>query len=85
MKELNLLVWVTQLGISVAAPLACFVLLGKWLHESCGWGQWAVVAGILLGIFSAFSGFLRTLRILGAMSGNKKKDEPPPLSFNNHE
>ena len=41
MKELNLLVWLTQLGISVAGPLAGFILLAVWLRQrfdlaSCG-------------------------------------------------
>ena len=33
MKDLGLLVWLTQLGLSVAFPLAGFVLLGLWLRR----------------------------------------------------
>ena len=32
MKDLNLIVWLTQLGMSVAVPLAGFVLLAVWLR-----------------------------------------------------
>ena len=42
MKNLSLIVWLTQLGLGVAIPLAGFVLLGVWLHNSVGWGVWTV-------------------------------------------
>ena len=42
MKELNMLVWTTQLGISVAAPLAGFTLAGLWLRDRFGLGIWGV-------------------------------------------
>ena len=35
MKDLPLLVWLTQLGLSVAAPLAGFVLLAVWRALCC--------------------------------------------------
>ena len=31
MKELNMLVWITQLGMGVAMPLVGFIWLGIWL------------------------------------------------------
>ena len=34
MKQYQLLIWLTQLGLSVALPLAGFVLLGVWLHTA---------------------------------------------------
>ena len=85
MKDLSLIVWVTQLGLTVAVPLAGFILLGVWLHESCGWGVWTVWAGIFLGIYSAIDGLRASLKILDRV-GNKKKDtESPPVSFNDHD
>ena len=44
MKDLSLLIWLTQLGFSVAFPLAGFILLGVWLHDRFGWGQWVIWA-----------------------------------------
>lgn len=85
MKDVNLLIWLTQLGISVAAPLAGFVILGVWLHSSCGWGRWVIFAGLLLGISGAVSGLRSSLNILGGMAGDKKEAAPPPLSFNEHD
>ena len=39
MKDLTLLTWLTQLGLSVAVPLGGFVWLGVWLRDSLGWGN----------------------------------------------
>ena len=57
MKDGNLLIWLTQLGLSVAVPLAVFLGGAVWLHRSRGWGTWIVWAGLLLGLSSAVSGF----------------------------
>lgn len=85
MKDVNLLIWLTQLGISVAAPLAGFIMLGVWLHTSCGWGRWAVFAGVILGISGAVSGLRSSLHILGGMAADKTESAEPPLSFNEHD
>lgn len=85
MKDVNLLVWLTQLGISVAAPLAGFLILGVWLHTSCGWGKWTVFVGLLLGISGAVSGLRSSLQILGGMSRDKREAEMPAISFNEHD
>ena len=85
MKDLNMLIWVTQLGLSVVVPMAGFVLLGVWLCRSCGWGQWAIWAGVILGIYSAVEGLRASLKILERMGKHKKEDEPPAVSFNDHD
>jgi len=84
MKDLNLLVFVTQLGLSVVAPLAGFILLALWLRNSCGWGDWVIWIGIGLGIFSAVEGLRSSLRAIGRMSGKPSEDKPP-VSFNDHD
>lgn len=84
MKDLNLLVWLTQLGLSVALPLAGFLILAVWLHQSCGWGAWVVWAGLVLGLISAVDGFRSSLKAMDLMSKDRKKQEPPPISFNDH-
>lgn len=84
MKDLSLLVWLSQLGLSVALPLAGFILLGVWLHESCGWGIWTVWVGIALGVWCAIAGFRGAIRSMELMAKDKKKREPPPVSFNDH-
>ena len=85
MKDLSLLVWVTQLGLSVALPPAGFILLALWLRDSCGWGGWVLWVGIFLGIITAIDGLRSSLKVLSQMTKKKKEQEgPPPVSFNDH-
>lgn len=84
MKDLNLLVWLTQLGLSVAVPLAGFILLALWLRNSFGWGQWVLWVGIVLGLYSAVRGLVQSLKVLSRLT-EKKEDTPPPVSFNDHQ
>ena len=83
MKNLKLLVWLTQLGMSIAVPPAIFILLALWLRDSCGWGGWVLWAGIILGIVSAIDGLRTSLKAMSRISENKKREDPP-VSFNEH-
>jgi len=83
-----MLVWLTQLGVSVAAPLAGFSLLGLWLRSRFSLGLWAMLACIALGLIGSVQGLRSSLKIMERMdAGNspKKKQTPPPISFNEHE
>lgn len=83
MKDLNLLIWLTQLGASVAFPLGGFILLAVWLHNRFGWGSWVIWLGAALGLILALDGLRVSLKTLARM--NKKYDaEPPAVSFNEH-
>ena len=84
MKDLRLLVWLTQLGLSVAIPPACFILLAIWLRDSCGWGGWVLWVGIGIGLIVALNGFRTSLKALERVSRDKPGKEPPPISFNDH-
>lgn len=84
MKDLSLLVWLTQLGLSVALPLAGFTWLAVWLHSSCGWGTWVIWVGIGLGLICAIDGFRTSLKAMERLSRKPKEDSPPPVSFNDH-
>ncbi len=83
MKDLSLLVWITQLGMSVAAPMAGFTLLGVWLKSRFGLGAWVVAVFCLIGLISAADSFRRTLKLLEEKE--RKKDKAAPRSFNDHE
>lgn len=84
MKELTLLVWLTQLGISVVAPLVGFVLLAVWLRGSLGWGNWVIWVGTILGIVCAVDGLLNSLKSMDRLAKKGKEQSPPPISFNDH-
>lgn len=84
MKNAKLLIWLTQLGLSTALPLAGFILLAVWLHQKCHWGVWVVIAGVILGIICAVDGLRSSLKAMERM-GNDKKESPPAVGFNDHE
>ena len=82
MKSLGKLVWITQLGMSVAAPMAGFTLIGVWLKNKFSLGAWIIAVFCLVGLISACDSFRLTLK---AMEKAEKKDDPePPVSFNEH-
>ena len=83
MKNITLLTWLTQLGLSVAVPILGFVFLGVWLQRQFSLGTWVVVIATLLGVMIAADGVRRVLKQLDRIAGGKKKD--PPVSFNEHE
>ncbi len=84
MKDLQLLVWLTQLGISVAVPLGAFTWLGVWLRQRFDLGVWVLLAGIFVGVVCAIDGLRSSLKAMERMTKNKN-EEPPPVSFNDHE
>lgn len=87
MKDLSLLIWLTQLGISVVAPLTLCTLGGLWLRERFSLGVWVLIVGIVLGLLLAVDGFRQSLKLMEGQSRNRKADTPapPPVSFNQHD
>lgn len=84
MKNLQLLTWLTQLGLSTAVPLAGFVLLAVWLKTRFGLGNWVLFIGIGLGIFSAVDGFYKSLKALSRLTKDSKEGKPP-VSYTEHD
>ena len=86
MKFLKDLVWITQLGLSVAMPIAIFVLGALWLRNRYHLGAWILVLGIVLGLYSGFSAFRSFAKIMEQTHKDKdKKDKTPPVSFREHD
>ena len=85
MKDFALIVWLTQTGMSVAAPPAGFILLALWLRNTFALGDWVIWVGVILGVVGAVNGLRDSLRALERLSRKDKKDPPPPVSFNDHE
>lgn len=84
MKNLRLIVWLTQLGLSVAMPLGGFIWLAVWLRQRLDWGVWVIIVGVALGVICAVDGFRMSLKTMERMARDKKED-PPPVSFNDHD
>ena len=82
MKELTLLTWLTQLGLSVAVPPVLFILLAVWLKDHCGWGAWVIWTGVILGLYCAVHGLITSLKTLKKFTESKKDNHPQ--AFNEH-
>ena len=83
MKNLSLLVWLTQLGLSVAIPPAMFIFLAVWLRDTLQWGEWVLWAGIIFGVIGAVQGFINSVQAMKRLGA--RKEEKPPVGFNDHE
>ena len=83
MKNVNLLVWLGQLGVSVAVPPAVSVLLGVWLKDRFGLGNWVIIVAVVLGVICAVDGLRTSLKAMERMAKDKK-EEKTPVFFNDH-
>ena len=83
MKDLSLIVWLTQLGLSTALPLVGFILLAVWLRDHWGWDGWVIWAGIIVGLICAVNGFRNSLKAMSRLIKDKQDDAP--VSFNDHD
>ena len=84
MKGARLLVWLTQLAISVFMPLGGFVWLGIWLHRRFSLGVWVLLICCALGLFGAARGLTDGLKIMEKISAEGDK-KPDTVSYNDHE
>ena len=85
MRNVSLLVFLTQLGLSVALPLAGFIMLAVWLQNTFNWGSWVIWVGIVFGVISAAEGFRSTLKAMQRLSKDEKEDTRQDISFNDHD
>ena len=71
-KLVRILALLTQLGFSVAFPLAGFILAALWLKSRFDLGAWVLVLGIVLGFAGAVDGFVTSLKAVDILF---KKDD----------
>ena len=82
MKLLELLLWVTQFGLSIFVPPCFLLLLAHWLQGKFGWGLWCPLVFGLLGLLIAFSTARANWKYMRKLSEQDSKK--PPVSFNDH-
>ena len=83
LKDLHLLTWITQLGLTVAVPPIGLILLAVWLRNRFSWGTWVLWIGVFLGLYCAIYGLYASLKSLKRFTADQKK-EAPPVAFNDH-
>ena len=84
MKNLSLIIWLTQLGMSISIPMGGFILLAVWLRQRFDLGVWIVILGVVLGVVCAVDGLRTSLKAMKRMAKDKK-EENQPVSFNDHQ
>ena len=73
----------TQLGLSIALPLAGFVVGAVWLRNHYHLGAWVLLLGIVLGIAGAARGLWSTLKVTDILlheAGEDGNNESEPDS-----
>ena len=66
-----MLIWLTQLGLSVVLPLAGMTGLAIWLCSQYQLGRWVILLGILLGFILAVCSFKNTLKEMEYMETSR--------------
>lgn len=83
-KIARALVWITQLGLSVAVPPVVFIWAAVWLRDSLGLGGWIVAVGVLVGVLGAAGGLTSSLKSIKYIADSEDA-EHKSVSFNDHE
>ena len=84
MKLLNLLMWVTQFGLSSLFPLCFFLLLAIWLQNKFQLGMWIIAVFGILGVLVTISTVRANLKALRKAAEEAAGDQAPPIAFNDH-
>lgn len=84
MKQLQKLLWLTQLGVSLVTPPLLCLLLGHLAQSKWGWDTWVMVAAILIGLAASACSAASFLRYCKRNSEKEGKGDKP-IAFNNHE
>ena len=84
MKLLNLLMWVTQFGLSILFPFCFFLILAVWLQTKYALGVWIVVVLGILGFLVSVSTARSCLHSMQKAAQELSGQNPPPVAFNDH-
>ena len=85
MKILNLLMWVTQFGVSIIFPTLLFLWLGVWLQGKFGFGTWILAVMGILGFLPSISTAKSCLHSMRKAAEELSSQEKPPIAFNDHD
>ena len=85
MKLLNLLLWVTQFGVSILFPLCFFLMLAAWLQNRFGLGMWIYLVCGTIGFMTSVSTVRACLHSLLKAAEEASTPKEPPIAFNDHD
>jgi hypothetical protein len=78
MRNLSLLIWFSQLGLSVAVPLVGAVGLSVWLYNRFSLGIWVILLGVAAGLYGAIDGLrtsLKAMKQLAEQDADKEQNK----------
>ena len=82
LRNLSLL---SQMGISLAAPLLLCLFLCSWLNNRFMIGAWISIPGLIMGLGGSFmTAYKLYLSIMKTQKKTKKKSRENEKAFNNH-
>lgn len=84
MKLLNLLMWVTQFGLSALLPLCFFLFLAVWLQQKFALGFWIFIVLGILGVLITISTVKANWKALQKAAEEAADRKEPPIAFNDH-
>lgn len=84
MKLLNLLLWVTQFGLSALFPICFFLLLAVWLQNKFGLGMWILIVFGILGVLVTISTVKANWKAMQKAADEAADRKEPPIAFNDH-
>ena len=84
MKLLNLLMWVTQFGLSCLFPICFFLLLAVWLQQKFNLGIWIIIVLGILGTLITISTVRANWKAMRKAADEAADSAPPPIAFNDH-
>ena len=64
MRTLRFMSWLTQAGVSVAAPLVLCIGGGLWVYHQFSLGPWVIVLAVVLGLGGAACSLLTFFRVI---------------------
>lgn len=84
MKLLNLIMWVSQFGLSVIFPTLFFLWLAVRLQHKFGFGMWIVILLGTVGVLTSISTTRSCLRSMRKAAEELSSGKEPPIAFNDH-
>ena len=84
-KTVQNLVWIGQLGLSIALPLGVFIFLAVYLKNRFDLGAWVIIVGAAVGLYGAVGGFISSMKQMKRTSETEEEKKGPPIHFTDHD
>lgn len=78
----SMLIWLTQLGLSIALPMVGCVMMGLWLQRKLQLGAWIILVCVLMGLICGAMNFCKSLAAMeqsARKSPKRPRKSPSPI------